>query len=86
MVGNVFHLVETHGIPLEIILQKFEEHKLIIDWIDFYESSQKCGWLIKTVLNKIEVALVDFKGREYADAVMLRLKQHIINIGERDNV
>jgi len=69
--------VETYGIPIEIILDRFEQEDLIIDWIDFYESSQKCGWLIKTVLNKIEVALIDIKGKDYTKAVLDRLKYYI---------
>lgn len=66
--------METYGIPLEVIIEVFEQRGLVIDWIDFLDRSQKCGWSFRTTLSKIEVALLDTKGREYTDNVLLRLK------------
>ena len=77
VIQGVFKYVETRGIPLEIIITVFDQQGLVIDWIDFYEQSQKCGWLIKTTINKIEAALLDTKGKEYTDIILDRLKFYI---------
>ncbi len=52
---------------------------MVVDWLDFYESSVKSGWNIKTTLNKIEYALIDIKGKEYSTQVITRLKYYIGN-------
>jgi len=49
----------------------------LIDWIDFYESSVKSGWNVKTTLKKIEYSLVDIKEKEYCENVLRRLKLYI---------
>lgn len=73
MIGNVFHLVESRGIPLDIILIEFERNNLLVDWLDFFEQSQKGGWNTKTTLNKIRYALDEVKGKEYTEHVLMRL-------------
>jgi len=78
VVGNVFRYVESRGIPLDIVFHKLYQHDLIIDWIDFYEDSQKAGWLIKTTLNKIEEGLIDAMGKEYTHEVLKRLRYYIM--------
>ena len=50
---------------------------MIIDWIDFYENGLISNWNIKTILLKIEMALLDTKGKEYSDEVIKRLKYYI---------
>ena len=74
----MFRLLETRGVPLEIIVDELEKSNYIVDWIDFYESSLKCGWNISTTLNKIECCLTDIKGKQYCDDVLLRLKYYIV--------
>lgn len=70
----MFKLVESRGVPLEIIVDYLDSQNMIVDWMDFYERSQKCNWNIKTTLNKIEVSLIDTHGKEYTEEVMKRLK------------
>ncbi len=77
MVGNVFRMYETKGVPLETIIQKFDELNYLIDWIDFYESSIQSGWNVKTTLKKIEYSLIDTKGKDYTTQVLTRLKFYI---------
>lgn len=68
---------ETRGVPIDTIIQEFDRLGYVIDWIDFYESSVKSGWNIKTTLKKIEYSLVDIKEKEYCDNVLQRLKLYI---------
>jgi len=55
---------------------------MVVDWIDFYERSLDCNWRIKTTINKVEMSLLDVKGKEHTDDVILRLKYYI---GQKEN-
>lgn len=50
---------------------------MLIDWIDFYEGGLQSNWNIKTILLKIEMSLLDTKGKEHSDEVIKRLKYYI---------
>jgi len=63
---------------LEIIIQSFEKHNLIINWIDFYESCITKSWNIKTIFSKIEYSLLETMGREHSEEVLKRLKYYIL--------
>ncbi len=63
--------------PLETIIQEFDKHGYLIDWVDFYESSTQSGWNIKTTLKKIEYSLIDIKEKEYCNNVLSRLRYYI---------
>jgi len=64
-------------VPLDTIIQKFDELGYLIDWIDFYESSVKSGWNVKTTLKKIEYSLIDIKEKDYCESVLQRLRYYI---------
>lgn len=63
--------------PLDFIIDSFEKQNMFIDWIDFYEGGLRSNWNIKTILSKIEMALLDTKGKKYSDEVIKRLKHYI---------
>ncbi len=50
---------------------------MLIDWIDFYEGGINCNWNVKTILLKIEMAIIDTKGKDHSIEVMKRLKLYI---------
>lgn len=62
----------TTGVPLEFIINFFEENDFIIDWLDLYKSSLEGGWSKKTVINKIETAIGDVYGNKYKEEFMKR--------------
>ena len=66
----MFRLVETHGVQLDIILQKFDQEGLVVDWIDFFENSIKGGWNRKTIFKKVKYSLEDVFGKEHSDKVV----------------
>lgn len=69
--------------PLDTIIQEFDKQGYVIDWIDFYESSVKSGWNVKTTLKKIEYSLIDIKEKEYCEEVLKRLRYYItVNTNE----
>jgi len=62
------------GLPLDILLEELHEHDMVVDWVEFYESSKKHGWNDKTILNRISV---EIHGSKYRDIVIDRLKVYI---------
>ena len=70
-------MMDTRGVPLETIVQEFEKNNCLVDWIDFYENSIQSGWNPQTTLDRIEYTLIDVKGKEYSNDVLLRLKIYI---------
>lgn len=77
VIGGVFKMVDTYGIPLEIILIKFKEDGLLVDWCDFIDNALNSNWKISSALTKIEMAVSDIYGRDYSKEVILRLQYYI---------
>lgn len=61
------------GLPLEYCLEILNDHNMVVDWIDFIESSLKHGWKISTTLIRVETAVTEIYGKEYSDQVLKRL-------------
>lgn len=85
VLGGVFKLTESRGIPLEIIVKKLDEEGCIIDWISFYkEARYRALWKINTIVNKIDITLFDLYGEEYRDEVVNRLKYYIVEVEPKE--
>jgi hypothetical protein len=75
-------MVESRGVPLDLMIEKFDEAGYTIDWIGFYEDAKKTGWNDKTILNRIKYALIDVYDKDYAEIVLEKLKKYIVLIGD----
>jgi len=65
------------GLPLDTLLEVLKEHDMVVDWIDFYESSKKHGWKEKTLFNRISTYVIEVYGPEYRDRIINTLKKYI---------
>jgi alanyl-tRNA synthetase len=63
--GNVFTLVGTHGLPLDVVLSYFKDSNLTVDWIDYIQSAINDGAKLDGVKVKILTAVADVYGRDY---------------------
>ena len=63
--SNVFALVGTHGLPLDVVLGYFKDNNLTIDWIDYIQNSINDGAKLDGVKVKILMAVTDVYGRDY---------------------
>ncbi len=77
VVQGSFEMISSRGVQLDILVDELKRNNIVVDWIEFYNESQKHGWNIKTVLNKIEIVLIDVYDKEYSDEVLTRLKLYI---------
>ena len=68
--------MDTHGLPLEVILSIFEQRGLVPDWLGFIESAKKAGWNPKGTRAKLQTAVLDMYGSEYLQEWQKRLDLH----------
>jgi len=68
-------LVDTLGIPLEIILERFEQENIVVQWQKFYDMGLKVGWNEQTVIDRMKYAIIDIYGIHYWEEVNKRLRR-----------
>lgn len=73
VIGGVFKLVGTHGLPLEVVLMDFKEHNLRVDWLDYIKYALLDGANIETVKSRIEAAVGDVCGPKHKAKVVERM-------------
>lgn len=75
VVGGLWRLYETHGLPLDVIFDVCMQRKWIPGWIDLYEDMKKSGMQHSRILSKLEEAINDSFGKEYCAVVIFRLSE-----------
>jgi len=60
----VFPLVDTHGIPLDLVLDKLQDNRMMPDWLEFYDTATSKGWKPSGVVTKLSEAVGDVYGPE----------------------
>lgn len=75
VVGGTFPLVNSEGIPLDVLVGALDEKSLVVDWLDFMIDAVYTGWNPKTTKTKIVSACSDAVGKEYADGVAERIDE-----------
>jgi len=65
---------ETHGMPLDILLDILKDYDMVVDWCGFLDSSIKVQWKVYNTIKKLEVLLTNMYGKGYSEQVIIRLK------------
>lgn len=68
--------MDSIGLPLIFILDRFREDNIVVDWIDFINYTIEKQWNITQTLSKIEEALID--NREEQKEVIQRIKLYLM--------
>jgi hypothetical protein len=84
VIGGVFKLLDTHGIPLEITLDKLNESNMICDWIQFWKDGIKAGWPPKRILITLTSVVGDVYGPEFREEWEFRMKAWIRLVGNNE--
>ena len=69
---DVFHMVASHGLDLEIFLEFCKENSIDVDWFNFIRSAIKSDWSLKTTLGKIIYPAEYVFGKEYSEELRKR--------------
>lgn len=70
----VFQLCDTHGLPLPIIFDRLSQENYMVDWMDFYACARKAGWPHKTIIRKLNEAMLDNWPKKFRQVVIERLE------------
>jgi hypothetical protein len=84
---TAFKLVDTHGIPLAILLFVAHERGLRIDWFNFIGMAMFRGWNVRSLRSKVLEALTETYGPnpEFPGKVDLCIRAHKSWIGSYVN-
>lgn len=72
--GGVFKLNDTHGLPLEITLDKLRDNNMIPGWIEFWQCAMKAGWTEERTWIMMTSAIGDVYGPEFREEWEGRMK------------
>ncbi len=75
VVGGLWKIYETHGLPLDIIFDVCKQRNWIPGWIDLYEDMKKSGMEHGRIFSKLEEAINDSFGKDYSGVVISRLSE-----------
>ena len=70
-------MVDTHGVPLPIVLSQLEDSKMIPCWITFYEKAVAAGWKPQGVISKLESAVGDVYGPRFKEGWLSLMKAYV---------
>lgn len=67
VVRSVFPLVDTHGIPLDLVLDQLRERQMMPDWFDYFDAAVAAGAKPERVLVRLAAAIGDVFGPAFRD-------------------
>ena len=83
---GLFTKYNSLGIPLQDLLQCCIDNKLQPSWLHFYkEAREEGGWSHKTVMTRLEEAIIDIYGKPYWIEVEKRFNQFFKLLKEQKN-
>ncbi len=74
VVVGIYRYYETHGIPLDVLLEALRDKGYIPDWRAFVQEALAAGMKKSRVLSMLEPALADVYGGAFRDHVLKRLE------------
>lgn len=74
---GTFPMVDTYGIPLEIMLEVLLTRSCVPDWIDFYESAISVGWKPESTCVKLTEAIGDVFGQDFQKGFSHRFQEYL---------
>lgn len=75
VIGDVYRFCETHGVPLEDVVDILHEKGVLVDWLDYARTALKAGMKLDRVLSRVDVAACDAYGPDHRDVVISRLRK-----------
>ena len=76
LIINAFFLMDTHGLPLSILLEDAAKLNRPVSMPHFYRDALVAGWRPETALVRISEALMDIgQPREYVKAALAWLRR-----------
>lgn len=74
IVLSFFPLVDTYGLPVEMAVSQLVERGYMPDWLDFWLEASRCGWAASNTYTRLEAAVEDSFGPEFAEGWKITMK------------
>ena len=74
-VDNVFYLVGTHGIPLEVVLGYIKDNGFVVDWELYVLDAMKDGAKLRSIRGKVLAAIGEIYGPVYLKGFTIRFDE-----------
>jgi hypothetical protein len=71
--SGVYKFFETHGMPLDELLQILKDRSTMPSWLHFYDEARAAGMKHDRILSKLDPAISDVYGSKFRDTVLERL-------------
>lgn len=75
VVTGVYRFVETHGVPLDVLLGNLKERNKVPYWPSFYQEARDAGMKHERILSKLDESLSDVYGPTVRDSVIQGLER-----------
>lgn len=73
--SGTYYFLETHGIPLDLVISMHYEKNIIPSWIHLYVDMLISGIKPNIAISKIEAAITEGHSQKLANEVIFKLKQ-----------
>jgi hypothetical protein len=72
---DIFKWTESIGLPLDVIVELYNQRNTVIDWIEFVQTSLLHSWKYSNTLLKIQMSLSDVYDDRYSSHVVFVLNK-----------
>lgn len=77
IIKGAFRMVDTHGVPLEVVISFLDNNGRMPSWADFYDNARKAGWKSRGIVAKLRNVVGDVYGPDFREGWELRMQAHI---------
>lgn len=74
VLGGLYEMYSTHGIPLDVLVEKLNEQGKVIGWMNYVDSAVKDGISKERACGRAIEACGDALGSEHAEEVKKRFR------------
>jgi alanyl-tRNA synthetase len=75
VVSGVYRFYETHGLPLDVVLETLKSREAMPCWTAFYQEATAAGMKHKRILSKLEESISDIFGSSFCAHVLGKLQK-----------
>lgn len=62
VVDGVYRFYETHGVPLDVVLEELKSRGVVPCWVSMYREAVAAGMKHDRIISKMEAAIADSYG------------------------
>lgn len=83
VIGGMYQFIETHGLPLDILVAQIDAKGAVPNWVDFLDSSVEAGSKWERAVLKLSTAVKDCYGPKYFEEWERKLKEYETRTSKR---